>query len=76
MSIIISNEFKQNIVNDYTSNIQSIKDLSLKYELSYPTILKILKEYNIPTYTKQQLYSNGMNEDFLVILILKKKLIF
>lgn len=64
MSIIISNEFKQNIVNDYTSNVQSIKDLSLKYKLSYPTILKILKEYNIPTYTKQQLYSNGMNEDF------------
>lgn len=64
MSIIISNEFKQNIVNDYTSNVQTIKNLSLKYKLSCPTILKILKEYNIPTYSKQQLYSNGMNEDF------------
>lgn len=48
MSIIISNEFKQNIVNDYTSNVQTIKNLSLKYKLSCPTILKILKEYNIP----------------------------
>ena len=47
MSIIISDETKRNIIDDYTSNVQTIKSLCNKYNLSYPTISKILKEKNI-----------------------------
>ena len=44
MSIIISNEIKRDIIDDYTSNVQTIKSLSDKYNLSQPTISKILKK--------------------------------
>ena len=39
--------------------MQCLKD---KYGYCLPTISKILKEYNVPIYTKQQLYSYGLNE--------------
>ena len=63
MSIIISDETKRNIIDDYTSNVQTIKSLCNKYNLSYPTISKILKEKDIPIYSKQQLCSIGLNEN-------------
>jgi len=73
MSIIISNDYKQMIVNDYSSHVQTIESLSHKYNLSRPTIIKILKEYNIPTYTKQQLYSIGLKEDIFNVIDTEEK---
>ena len=76
MSIIISNDYKQMIVNDYSSHVQTIESLCHKYNLSCPTIIKILKEYNIPTYTKQQLYSIGLKEDIFNVIDTEEKAYF
>ena len=76
MSIIISNDYKQKIVNDYCSQVQTINSLCYKYNLSPPTIYKILKEYNIPTYSKQQLYSIGLKEDIFSIIDTEEKAYF
>jgi intein/homing endonuclease len=76
LSIIISDEIKINIVNDYISNVQPLSCLCSKYNLSQPTISKILKEYNVPIYTKQQLYSIGLNEDIFSIIDTEEKAYF
>lgn len=59
----VSDELKSLIVNDYCSQVQTVNTLCEKFKLSYPTILKILKEFNIPTYSKQQISSIGLNEN-------------
>ena len=76
MSIIISNDYKQCIVNDYISQVQTIDSLCYKYNLSRPTILKILKEFGIPTYSKQQLYSIGLKEDIFSVIDTEEKAYF
>lgn len=63
MSIIISEDYKRLIINDYCSKVQTIKDLCNKYNLSAPTVTKILDEYNVKRYTKQQICSIGLYED-------------
>lgn len=61
--MILSDDLKQNIINDYSSDIQTITNLSKKYHVSKPTISKILKENNIPIYSNLQIISKGLNED-------------
>lgn len=65
--MILSDDLKQNIINDYSSDIQTITNLSKKYHVSKPTISKILKENNIPIYSNLQIISKGLNEDVLII---------
>ena len=63
MSNTISDDYKNKIVEDYRNNIQTIRTLSNKYNVSIPTIYKIFNQYNISQYTKQQICSAGLNEN-------------
>lgn len=59
---IITEELKQEIIKYYLSQPMTIKQVENKYELSHPTITKILK--GIPKYTKAKLNNPNMKEHF------------
>ena len=58
----ITEELKQEIVKYYLSQPMSLKEVEDKYNLSHPTISKILKD--IPKYTRAKLNNPGLNERF------------
>lgn len=60
----ISKELKDEIVNEYTKKPISLIDIGNMFGLHYVTISKILKEYKVPIYTKQQLCSMDLDEDY------------
>ena len=59
---IITEELKQEIIKYYLSQPMTMKQVENKYELSHPTITKILKD--IPKYTKAKLNNPNMREHF------------
>lgn len=61
-SKIISDELKEEIINYYLSKPMTYKEIAIKYNLSNPTIGKILKD--IPKYPKAKLYNPNLNENF------------
>lgn len=59
---VITEELKQEIIKYYLSQPMTIKQVEDKYELSHPTITKILKD--VPKYTKAKLNNPNMKEHF------------
>ena len=59
---IINEESKQEIIKYYLSQPMTMRQVEDKYELSHPTISKILKD--IPKYTKAKLNNPNMKEHF------------
>jgi hypothetical protein len=57
---VITEELKQEIIKYYLSQPMTMKQVEDKYELSHPTITKILKD--IPKYSKAKLNNPNMNE--------------
>lgn len=73
-SKIITNELKEEIINYYLSKPMSYQDIANKYNLSLPTIGKIL--INIPKYAKAQIYNPNLIEDFFEIIDSEEKAYF
>ena len=59
---IITEELKQEIIKYYLSQPMTLKQVGDKYELSNPTIIKILKD--VPKYSKAKLNNPNMKEHF------------
>lgn len=59
---IITEGLKQEIIKYYLSRPMTMKQVEDKYELSHPTITKLLKD--VPKYTKAKLNNPNMNERF------------
>ena len=59
---VITEELKQEIIKYYLSQPMTLKQVEDKYELSHPTISKILTD--IPKYTKAKLNNPNMKEHF------------
>ena len=59
---VITEELKQEIIKYYLSQPMAMKQVEDKYELSHPTITKILKD--VPKYTKAKLNNPNMKEHF------------
>ena len=59
---IITEELKQEIIKYYLSQPMTMKQVEDKYELSHPTITKILKD--VSKYTKAKLNNPNMKEHF------------
>lgn len=59
---VITEELKQEIIKYYLSQPMTLKQVEDKYELSHPTITKILVD--TPKYTKAKLNSPNMKEHF------------
>lgn len=59
---VITEELKEEIIKYYLSQPMTTKQVEDKYELSHPTITKILKD--VPKYTKAKLNNPNMKEHF------------
>ena len=59
---IIDDKLKQEIIDFYKSKPMSLKEVGEKFELSPPTIIKILKD--IPKYPKAKINNPNLIEDF------------
>lgn len=59
---VITEELKQEIIKYYLSQPMTMKQVEDKYELSHPTMTKILKD--VPKYTKAKLNNPNMKEHF------------
>mgnify|MGYP004487909371 FL=1 len=59
---VITNELKEEIIKYYLSQPMAMKQVEDKYELSHPTMTKILK--NVPKYPKAKLNNPNANERF------------
>lgn len=55
---------KEDIVKYYTSRPMTTNHVSEIFHISKPKILEILNQYNIPRYTKVQLFSPQLNENY------------
>lgn len=64
MSKVISEEIKNNVVRFYKTKPMTIQSVADKFELSKPTVSKILKEKNCEIYKKAQVYNPEMKEDY------------
>lgn len=59
---IITSELKQEIIKYYLSQPMTMKQVEDKYELSHPTVTKILKD--VPRYSKAKLNNPNADERF------------
>lgn len=60
----ISKTEKEEIINSYKSKPITISDIAKRFSLSNPTIFKILKEYNVKTWSKAQLLSPDLDTSY------------
>lgn len=71
---IITDELKDEIIRFYLSKPMSLKVVQDKYNLSNPTICKILK--NIPKYSKAKIKNPNLNERFFQNIDCEEKAYF
>lgn len=64
MPRVVSEEKKAGVVKTYKEKPITISALAKQFNLSSPTIMKILNDNGIKRYTKTQLYNPNMNEDY------------
>lgn len=76
ISIIIPDYLKNELVKTYTEKPISLNEISVKFGLSLPTVSKILKQYNIPIYSKNQLYDQSLNEKYFSSIDTEEKAYF
>lgn len=60
----ITQKQKEEIVNYYIQKPITIKALATLFKISKPSAIKILNEYNIKRYSKVQLFSPELREDY------------
>lgn len=71
---IISQELKDKIIEEYKSKPMTLEALAQKYDLSYPTISKILS--GVPKYAKATIYNPELKEDFFESIDCEEKAYF
>ena len=71
---IISQELKDKIIEEYKSKPMSLETLEARYDLSHPTISKILS--GIPKYAKATIYNPELKEDFFENIDCEEKAYF
>lgn len=64
MSKLISKETKDLLISTYSKRPITISDVSKMFNLSNPTVIKILKEYKVKEWTKAQLFSPELQTDY------------
>ena len=76
MSKVISKERKEEIISYYKSKPMTIDELSEKFLICRPTVIKILNQYRIKRYTKSQLFSPNLNENYFDVIDTEEKAYF
>ena len=70
----ITPKLEQEIIEYYLSKPMTLKQVEQKFELSHPTISRILKD--IPKYTKAKINSPNLREDFFHVIDSEEKAYF
>ena len=70
----ITPQLEQEIINYYLSYPMTLKQVEDKFNLSHPTISKILKD--VPKYTKAKINSPNLKEDFFHVIDSEEKAYF
>ena len=73
-SKIITEELKQEIIEFYKSHPMAMKTVCEKFNLSLPTVGKILKD--IPKYSKASIFNPELDEDFFSVINTEAKAYF
>ena len=73
-SKIITEELKQQIKDYYLSEPMSLNKVQEKFNLSHPTISKILKD--VPKYPKAKIFNPNLKEHFFEIIDSEEKAYF
>lgn len=73
-SKIITEQLKQEIIEYYKSYPMSLKTVGERFNLSQPTIGKILKD--IPKYSKASIFNPNLKEDFFDVIDTEEKAYF
>ena len=60
----ITRETKENLIEYYRSRPMTVDCLAEKFNISNPSVIKILDEYRIKRYNRTQLYSPDLNEHY------------
>lgn len=71
---IIDDKLKQEIIKFYQSKPMSLKEVERQFELSSPTVIKILKD--IPKYPKAKINNPNLIEDFFKEINTEEKAYF
>ena len=58
----LTEELKAEIIAEYLKQPISLHELELKFNLSHPTVTKVLKD--VPKYKKAQVFNPELNEHF------------
>ena len=64
MRKVITEKIEHEIVSYYTLKPTSYQDVCDKFDLSRPTIQKILYKYNIPIYSNNLIFNPNLNENY------------
>lgn len=73
-NIKITEVLREQIIKEYHEQPISLNALAKKYNVSYPTIVKVLK--NEPKYSKAKLYNPLLKEDFFKVIDSEEKAYF
>ena len=73
-SKIITEELKQEIIEFYKSRPMAMKAVCEKFNLSSPTVGKILKD--IPKYSKASIFNPELDEKFFSVIDTEEKAYF
>ena len=60
----ITEEKEQNIISFYCSSPTTIRYVAKKFNVSIPSVIKILNKHNITRWTKAQQFSPELKEDY------------
>lgn len=71
---VIANKIKEDIKNFYLSRPMSLTEVEKQFNLSHPTVTKILKD--VPKYTKAKINNPNLIEDFFKIIDSEEKAYF
>lgn len=72
----ITNEKKEEIVRLYKTRPMTQHELAKRFDVSPPSIIKILKEYRIKPYSKVQLFSPDLDEHYFDVINTEAKAYF
>lgn len=72
----ITQDKKESLIKYYKSKPMTIYDVANEFHICKPSVIKILKEYGIQTYSKTQLFSPDLNEHYFDVIDTEKKAYF
>lgn len=64
MNFKLTKELKENVVSYYATRPMNLDEVSNKFNICKPKIIEIFKEYNVVTYSKNQIFNPNFNERY------------